>query len=162
MNKKGITPIIAVVLLLMMTVAAAGAAFYWLTRMQQQAQSGVSGAQQQLIEESSASMALISKSYDSTNNNLSVDIRNTGGRTISIAAGDIIGIIEDSDGNAACASGALDDSFSCSGCTGTLSPGNIANLEIDLSSCVTPTSGLTYYYQLKFQKGATVSGSFTG
>ena len=171
MNKKGITPIIAVVLLLMMTVAAAGAAFYWLTRMQQQAQSGVSGAQQQLIEESSASMAVISQAYTDTVDSeaLAVDIQNTGGRTISIAAEDIIGVLEDGDGNTVCSSGLLNGSlFNCtSGCTSTLSPGSVEQLDIDISGCVDASgsnlnSGVAYYYQLKFQKGATVSGSFTG
>ncbi len=38
MNRKGITPIIAVVLLLMMTVAAAGAAFFWITTIQSRIQ----------------------------------------------------------------------------------------------------------------------------
>ncbi|MDY6770904.1 MAG: archaellin/type IV pilin N-terminal domain-containing protein [Candidatus Nanohaloarchaea archaeon] len=38
MDRKGITPVIAVVLLLMMTVAAAGGAYAWLTQLQNQFQ----------------------------------------------------------------------------------------------------------------------------
>ena len=46
MNKKGITPVIAIVLLLMMTVSSAAAAYYWMTtiqsNLQQQAQGSIS------------------------------------------------------------------------------------------------------------------------
>jgi flagellin-like protein len=46
MNKKGITPVIAIVLLLMMTVSSAAAAYYWMTtiqsNLQQQAQGAIS------------------------------------------------------------------------------------------------------------------------
>ena len=47
MNRKAITPVIAVVLLLMMTVAAAGAAFFWITTIQSriQGQVGTQAAQ---------------------------------------------------------------------------------------------------------------------
>ncbi len=38
-NKKGITPVIAVVLLMMMTVAAAGAAYFWIVGVQSSIQS---------------------------------------------------------------------------------------------------------------------------
>ncbi len=48
MNKKGITPVIAIVLLLMMTVSSAAAAYYWMTtiqsNLQQQAQGAISSA----------------------------------------------------------------------------------------------------------------------
>ena len=167
MNKKGITPIIAVVLLLMMTVAAAGAAFYWLTRMQQQVQAGVSSAQQKLIEEASASLALVSQSFDSTGEVISVDIQNTGGRSIPLGGDKVIGVLEDGDGNAMCAAAALNATsggFSCDaidGCTGTLTSNQVTRLVINITACGNLSSSITYYYQLKFLKGATVSGSFS-
>jgi flagellin-like protein len=172
MNKKGITPIIAVVLLLMMTVAAAGAAFYWLTRMQQQAQSGVTGQQQQLIEEASASLSLVSQSYDAALKNLAVDITNSGGRTISIEGSDIVMILEDGDGNAVCAADCINrtasscstQKFNCTDatCNGTINPNDVERLLVDIGDCGTPGTGITWYYQLKFQKGATISGSISG
>ena len=166
MNKKGITPIIAVVLLLMMTVAAAGAAFYWLTRMQQQAQAGVTGQQQKLIEESSASLSLVSQSFNAAND-LLVDIQNTGGRSISLDQPDIIAILEDGDGNSVCRSVNLTSgstNFICptAVCTGTLDPNVVDRINVSIhdTDCAL-TAGITYYYQIKFQKGASVSGSFT-
>ncbi|UCD03810.1 MAG: hypothetical protein JSW73_04700, partial [Candidatus Woesearchaeota archaeon] len=164
--------IIAVVLLLMMTVAAAGAAFYWLTRMQQQAQAGVTGQQQQLIEEASASLSLVSQSYSSTTDTLAVDIMNSGGRTISVGGADIVMVLEDGDGNAVCAADCLNGSgatcahnFNCTaanGCSGSIIPNDVTRLTIDTSPCGSPGAGITWYYQLKFQKGATVSGSISG
>jgi len=182
MNKKGITPIIAVVLLLMMTVAAAGAAFYWLTRMQQTAQAGVTGQQQQILDQSSASLAVVSQTYTNTNNaeSLAIDVQNTGGKTLSRAAGDIIGVLEDGNGNTVCSSAKLSNSnttasFYCSsGCgnSDTLAPGAVKRLTINIDDCIDDytggstsgdlDTGVTYYYQFKFQKGAIVSGSITG
>jgi flagellin-like protein len=178
MNKKGITPLIAVVLLLMMTVAAAGAAFYWLTRMQQQAQSGVQGQQQQIVEEASASLAIVSQDYNkgTTSQNISVDVQNTGGRSISLSNTSIIMVLEDGDGDAVCPAGSLDDvantAFECLNtaeceATDTIAPNEVKRLVIDLdvataNGCISNSllDGRTYYYQLKFQKGATISGSF--
>ena len=164
MNKKGITPIIAVVLLLMMTVAAAGAAFYWLTRMQQQAQSGVTGRQQQLLEESSAEMTLLAQNYNETGYIITADIQNTGGTSISRAAPDIIMTLEDGDGDAVCDAETLaGTNFPCtSGCAvgADIAPNAVQRFVVTIDNTACPmTSGNTYYYQFRFRKGASVAGS---
>ena len=123
-------------------------------------QQEVTGRQKELESQPSASLSLISQSY--SNSLLEVDIKNTGGLDLSLNSYDIIMVLEDGDGNTVCPSVSLNsNTLKCnSGCSGTLAPNEIKRLKVDISSCGTLTSGETYYYQLKFQKGATVSGSF--
>ena len=161
MNKKGITPIIAVVLLLMMTVAAAGAAFYWLTRMQSQAQSSVSGTQQRLLEQSSTAVALISQRYNS--GSLIISVQNIGGKTIDLTESKMIMNLEDSDGNAVCNPDTLESggNFEATISESNLAPDGLENINvtIDTTKC-SMTDNVYYYYTLSFPGGASVSGSF--
>ncbi len=63
-NKKGITPVIAVILLLMMTVAAAGAAFYWLVKIQGQMQGGTEQYEERSFERMASTVAIIAVNYN--------------------------------------------------------------------------------------------------
>ena len=58
MNRRGITPIIAIILLLMMTVAVAGAAFYWLVKIQGSMQSGTESFEGKLVERMAGNVGL--------------------------------------------------------------------------------------------------------
>ncbi len=94
MNRKGITPVIAVVLLLLITVGAVGAAFGLFQQLQTQAQ----GQTERLDQAQRASQTDISfvSTYDATsdsvddntnhprNNTINFTIRNTGQRAISL------------------------------------------------------------------------------
>ncbi len=82
MNRKGITPVIAVVLLLMMTVAAAGAAFFWITTIQSRIQGQV-GTQASQSAASAKQFSIISASCGHTAPvQINVTIQNVGGLTI--------------------------------------------------------------------------------
>jgi hypothetical protein len=77
-------------------------------------------------------------------------------------------VLEDGDGNAVCPSeDLLSTQFFCAlGCnaSGTIGPNQVKRLIIEIDEnavdCGTLLDTNTYYYQLKLQKGATISGSF--
>ena len=77
-NKKGVTPIIAIILLMMMTVAAAGAAFFWIVRVQ----STLTGGTEQHIDTVFGNIGATAEFRDmavTTNGlNLTFNLRNTG------------------------------------------------------------------------------------
>ncbi len=78
MNKKAITPVIAVVLLLMMTVAAAGAAFFWITTIQSRIQ-GQIGTQTTESTGQARQFQIISAECSNASPNLiNVTIQNVG------------------------------------------------------------------------------------
>ncbi len=86
MNRKGITPIIAVVLLLMMTVAAAGAAFFWITTIQSRLQ-GQIGTQAAKSAETTKQVRIISSECGHTTPvSINVTIQNVGDLTIDSGA----------------------------------------------------------------------------
>ncbi|HIJ98297.1 TPA: hypothetical protein H1012_03580 [archaeon] len=64
LNRKGITPIIAVILLLMMTIAIAGLAYTWLQRLQTSVQSGTENTSTQFI--GSSKVKLVVDGYNTT------------------------------------------------------------------------------------------------
>ncbi len=78
MNRKAITPVIAVVLLLMMTVAAAGAAFFWMTTIQSRIQ-GQIGTQASESASQNRQVQIISvECANHTINRVNVTIQNVG------------------------------------------------------------------------------------
>ena len=58
MNKKGITPVIAIVLLLMLAVASVGIVSYWLSSTQRQAQTGMSEQIERQTEQMAAAIEI--------------------------------------------------------------------------------------------------------
>lgn len=77
MNKKGITPIIAVILLLMMTVAAAGAAYFWLTTIQTRIQAQIGTKITESTSTSFANVKLINALCNTGNQRVTVTVQNT-------------------------------------------------------------------------------------
>jgi len=84
MNRKAITPVIAVVLLLMMTVAAAGAAFFWMTTIQSRIQGQIGTQVGTTTTQTSTSLNMISLicNISGTTDNLNITMQNTGTSTI--------------------------------------------------------------------------------
>jgi len=84
MNRKAITPVIAVVLLLMMTVAAAGAAFFWMTTIQSRIQGQIGTQVGTTTTQTSTSLNMISLicNISGTTDTLNITIQNTGTSTI--------------------------------------------------------------------------------
>ncbi|UCD04344.1 MAG: hypothetical protein JSW73_01755 [Candidatus Woesearchaeota archaeon] len=165
MNRKGITPLVAIILLMMITVAAGGAAYYWLDDLQEKTQAVVSLRHERLIREATASLASISKSFDRSNEILELDVENNGRISVSANAEEIIGIIIDkSTEDAMCASMDLNSTnFYCNpatSCNGPIFPNSVKRLTIDISNCGNLISGTVYYYELRFEKGAYVFGYF--
>jgi len=82
MNRKGITPVIAVVLLLMMTVAAAGAAFFWITTIQSRIQGQVATQASQTASSSKFFVITGVMCGHAAPVQINVTIQNVGGLTI--------------------------------------------------------------------------------
>lgn len=98
MNKKGITPVIAIVLLLMMTVAAAAAAYFWMTSIQGTIQTGISSQAEELLGKTIRDVTIIFEECNSTTDWLEVIIQNTG--TSDLQAGEWRLILKDPTGRA--------------------------------------------------------------
>lgn len=84
LNKKGLTPVIAVILLLMMTVAVAGAAFYWLVKIQGSMQSGTESYEGKLVERMAGKVGLSAVYYDRDNKLLKLYLQNQGNTEIPL------------------------------------------------------------------------------
>ncbi len=96
MNRKAITPVIAVVLLLMMTVAAAGAAFFWMTTIQSRIQGQIGTQVSTNTKQTTTSLNVISLICNASSNSINMTLQNTG--TSTIENGTIaITIIDDQD-----------------------------------------------------------------
>ena len=99
MNRKGITPVIAVVLLLMMTVAAGGAAFFWMTTIQSRIQGQIGTQVSETTLTSTTSLNVISVICERTTedgdltDDINITIQNTG--TNNIEAGTTVLTITD-------------------------------------------------------------------
>lgn len=87
MNRKGITPVIAIVLLLMMTVAAAGLAYSWIMSMQETAQAGISEDISARMETMRAGITIISvwQTGATPDTGISMAIKNSGSSTFQDA-----------------------------------------------------------------------------
>jgi flagellin-like protein len=82
-NRKAITPVIAVVLLLMMTVAAAGAAFFWMTTIQSRIQGQIGTQVSETTLTSTTSLNVINVICNTSPGAINVTLQNTGSNTIS-------------------------------------------------------------------------------
>jgi len=84
MNRKAITPVIAVVLLLMMTVAAAGAAFFWMTTIQSRIQGQIGTQVSTTTTQTGTSLNMISLICNATGTEdaINITLQNTGTSTI--------------------------------------------------------------------------------
>lgn len=80
MDRKSVSPIIAIVLLLMMTVAVAGAVYFWLTGTQSRMQKAAGGQVEKMTKAAGYSFEIVySECYNvSEDASVEVRIRNTG------------------------------------------------------------------------------------
>jgi len=164
MNEKGMTPLIAIILLMVMTIAAGAGAYYWLTNMQERTQMTIEHQHGELVRESTASLAIISHYFNSSEEVLELDIQNTGKVSVNMRSVRIVGMLQDLNGNAVCAAGNLNSTnFYCSPsvCTGAIFPNAIKRIKVNVSECGTLNAGEMYYYEFMFEKGAPISGYFS-
>ena len=77
MNKKGVTPIIAIILLMMMTVAAAGAAFFWIVRVQSSLTGGAEQHVDTVLTNIGSSAEFLDVAVNSAGTSLTFNLRNT-------------------------------------------------------------------------------------
>jgi flagellin-like protein len=97
LNKKGITPIIAIVLLLMITVAVAGTVSFWLTSVQRGAQSEIEDATGIITEQTQQTITIEFRTCDATNDEVIAVIRNGGTRRID--SGEAVLVVKNEDGS---------------------------------------------------------------
>lgn len=168
MNKKGITPIIAVILLLMMTVAAAGAAFYWLTKMQGQMQGGAEQYEEKSFERMASTVGIIAVNYNQTSEILGLYLQNVGTTTIPLANSTADPTttmkLADADGTIICAEMVGTGNKCSSGCGGNLAPQAIQQLQLSLSGTNCDLTGQAnetlIYVDLYLSGKATASANF--
>ncbi|RLG14559.1 MAG: hypothetical protein DRN66_01690 [Candidatus Nanohalarchaeota archaeon] len=82
-NRKAVTPVIAVVLLLMMTVAVGGVAFMWITKMQKGMQDDITEQQEAMTKKASASLVIDSAWSTAAAAQTHILIRNNGQYTFT-------------------------------------------------------------------------------
>ncbi len=175
MNKKGITPIIAMILLLMMTVASAAAAFYWLTKIQGQMMGGAEQYEEKSFERMASTISWIDANYNRTGGDIIVYIQNVGTTEIPVDAGTTdpttSWILKDKNQDIICSTKLAGtgtapnvDPICSSGCSGSLVPSqtgkliiNTNNTYCDISS---ETNGSLFYVSFYFSGKATASGTF--
>ena len=169
-NKRGVTPIIAVILLMMMTVAAAGAAFFWIVRVQ----STLSGGTEQHIDSvisnigSVAEMRNVYFLQDDTGayGNLTFTVRNLGSIPFILTNASTVMTLFDGTGTTICTNNWADDTMkalSGSGADIELNPSDTALVTLNLTGiCYTnlPGSGELIRYDVDFVGDATAGGSF--
>lgn len=95
--KKAITPIIAVILLLMMTVVASSAAYFWMTSIQSSIQESVQTNLENSFAQDLTSFTLVSTLCESTPDNVTVILMNTG--NVDINSGDLVITLSNSGGS---------------------------------------------------------------
>jgi len=169
MNKKGLTPIIAVILLLMMTVAAAGAAFFWFTRIQSELQGGTESYEEQLSEKVSAKVGVFDIDYNDATGNLSIYLQNQGNTPVPVSSSSSYPttswILQDSSLDTIChttwASGT--DAACVAGCGNNIDVHEIQRVILDLSGdCAISTyaNDTAFYYKVDFSGVTSTGGQF--
>ncbi|MEM4714082.1 MAG: archaellin/type IV pilin N-terminal domain-containing protein [Candidatus Nanoarchaeia archaeon] len=171
LNKKGITPIIAIILLLMMTVAVAGAAFFWLSRIQSQLQGGIESYQGTMMTQVASKVDVIAANYknESGQENLTIIFQNTGNTKISISNTSTYPtttwILRDANQVTVC-SRAWDGNFCLSGCGPSefMDVGEMQQIILNLSNTACSISalptGTVFSFTVDFSGKTTSSGSF--
>ncbi|MEM2874140.1 MAG: archaellin/type IV pilin N-terminal domain-containing protein [Candidatus Nanoarchaeia archaeon] len=171
MNKKGITPIIAIILLLMMTVAVAGAAFFWLSRIQNQLQGGVESFQGTLLTQVASAVDVVDADYNDTANELTIFLQNTGSTEIILENKTefptTTWILRDSNQVAICSSNwnSTSPAKCIHGCgpNSKLSVGEIDKVVLELAGSCDISGfggGEVFSFTIDFSGKTTTSGSF--
>ena len=166
MNKRGITPVIAVILLMMMTVAAAGAAFFWFVRIQGELQSGGENYASELSETINSNLEV--RVVDYISGDLEIYIRNMGGIDIPVNTGSNSPttslILQEGGGTVICQTYLGSAAADCtSGCNNDIEVGETQKLDIDLASDCSLTSyteGESISFSLDFSGQVGTGGEF--
>jgi flagellin-like protein len=166
MNKKGITPVIAVILLMMMTVAAAGAAFFWFVRIQGELQSGGENYAAELSETINSNLDV--RVVDYVSGDLEIYLRNIGGIDIPVNTGSDSPttslILQKGDGTVICQTYLGSAAADCTtGCGNDIEVGETQELNIDLASDCSLTSyssGELISFSLDFSGQVGTGGEF--
>lgn len=171
-NKKGVTPIIAIILLMMMTVAAAGAAFFWIVRVQ----STLTGGTEQHIDTVFGNIGATAEFRDmavTTNGlNLTFNLRNTGTVPFTVDHNETTMTLKKLDGTIICTENwdstsiAAEDSGIANGTE--IAINSITSVDLHLltgGTCdlieATLKEGEGIQYTTYFGDDVVVSGSFT-
>jgi len=101
-NKRGVTPIIAVILLMMMTVAAAGAAFFWIVRVQSTLTGGTEQHVDTVLTNIGSSAEFRDMSVTANGLNLTFNLRNTGSVPFTVDYNDTVLTLKKLDGTIIC------------------------------------------------------------
>ena len=169
MNKKGVTPIIAVILLMMMTVAAAGAAFFWIVRVQ----STLTGGTEQHIDTTISnigSMAELAEvDYVNSSSKLRFVVRNLGSVPFTLTNSSTIMSLRAADGTMICNSNwANNGTINCAsedGCNGEIDVSSSQLVNLTLAGACSLSTGYTegelIRYSVDFPGDATSGGTFS-
>jgi len=172
LNSKGITPIIATILLLMMAVAIAGAAFFWTQRMQNQLQGSVESYQSTLLTRMSSKVDVREGTYyNTTTENLTIILQNTGNTKIPIRDccfwPKTDWTLRDSDQNSVCArdwAGMCKDGCAGGGNVTYIEVGDLHKVILNLNNTACDISnysgGQVFSFTIDFSGLATSSGTF--
>jgi flagellin-like protein len=171
MNKKGITPVIAVILLLMMTVAAAGAAFFWFVRIQSEMQGGTESYQQELGEKVSANVEVVATQLSAAN--LKIYLKNNGNVNVPLDASTnkptTNWLLFDANSNIICSSDWNSGPAACAACAtdASLEIGEIQEVILALTDPCdditdsTYNNGTMFSYMIDFSGVTGTGGTFT-
>jgi len=165
-NKKGLTPIIAVILLMMMTVAAAGAGFFWFVRIQGELQSGGENYALDLGETINSNIDIVSSDYQI--GDLKLIVRNTGGVDIPVNKGidspTTSLLLNEGNGDVICSTYLGSTLAECTkGCGNDVLVGETQQIDIDLSgdcSLTSYTESTIIKYSIDFSGKAATGGEF--
>ena len=169
-NKKGVTPIIAIILLMMMTVAAAGAAFFWIVRVQ----ATLSGGTEQHIDSVISNIGSVAEMRNvyfdeeaaANGGNLTFTVRNLGSIPIVLTNASTVMTLFDGTGTTICtnnwASATMDALSGTADLELTPSATSLVvlNLTGDCNIKTSPSAGETIRYDVDFLGDATAGGSF--
>lgn len=171
MNKKGITPIIAIILLLLMTVAAASASFFWLVRIQGELQGGTSQFQEQTFERIASSVQWQDSDYNDTQEVLTMSLLNTGTTNIPVdnssTAPKAQWTLLDSEQDVKCStdwSGSAPNVFCTEGCGTQMEQSELRLIRLNLSGSDCDLTGESedslWFAKISFNGKATTAGTF--
>jgi hypothetical protein len=169
MNKKGITPTIAILILLSVTVSSAGSAFYWLNNIQ----TSVSAEHERFdvvdFAITGAEAGVLASSFEETK--LTMFIKNTGEETINIKSvtepPTTAWLLKDVNDQVICASdwsGKGNGPVCEQGCGQELAPGELRKIILGnlngLCNIADKPDDSVFLYEIDFSGATKAEGSF--
>ena len=178
LNKRALTPIIAIILILMMTITAAGATFFFTTRIQGQQQGGIESIQSRFFTVTTTQASVIRSNFNDSTQVLNIFVQNTGNNPIPVANTSSYPTTEwvvfDSSQRSICSSnwGAnfpqINTSVKCNrGCGTDIPVGQIRQITLNISaapgaecSLANQPNSTRISFTIDFSGKTTASGSF--